>query len=54
MPFGGSKNPLDGVRAAFDFAKGKALGKPMGDPGFVIDASNVSKLGETAYGHWQK
>jgi ABC-type sugar transport system substrate-binding protein len=75
MPFGGSKNSLDGVRggwyemcfgmniygtgaqcvqAAVDFTKGKAFGKPMGDPGFVIDASNVSKLGETAYGHWEK
>ena len=75
MPFGGSKNSLDGLRggwyemcfgmniygtgaqcvqAAFDFTKGKAFGKPMGDPGFVIDASNISKLGETAYGHWEK
>jgi ABC-type sugar transport system substrate-binding protein len=75
MPFGGSKNSLDGVRgnwyemcfgmniygtgaqcvqAAVDYANGKAFGKPMGDPGFVIDASNVAKLGQTAYGNWEK
>jgi ABC-type sugar transport system substrate-binding protein len=75
MPFGGSKNSLDGVRgnwyemcfgmniygegqlcvqAAVDYANGKAFGKPAGDPGFIIDATNVAKLGETAYGHWEK
>ncbi len=75
MPFGGSKNSLDGVRggwyemcfgmniygtgaqcvqAAFDFTKGKAFGKPMGDPGFVIDAATVGTLGATAYGAWEK
>jgi ABC-type sugar transport system substrate-binding protein len=76
MPFGGSKNSLDGVRggwyemcfgmniygtgqqcveAAYNFvAKGKAFGKPMGDPGFVIDGTNIAKLGQTAYGNWEK
>jgi ABC-type sugar transport system substrate-binding protein len=75
MPFGGSKNSLDGVRggyyemcfgmniygtgaqcvqAAVDSTKGKAFGKPMGDPGFVIDAKTVGTLGATAYGAWEK
>jgi len=74
MPFGGSKNSLDGIRggfyemcfgmniygtgeqcvqAAYDFAKGKPLGKPLGDPGFIIDASNIAKQGATAYGNWE-
>jgi len=75
MPFGGSKNSLDGVMGgwfemclgmniygegqlcvggAVDAVNGKSLGKPAGDPGFIIDKTNVAKLGETAYGHWEK
>ena len=75
MPFGGSKNSLDGVRdgyyemcfgmniygegaqcvqGAVDLINGKTFDKPAGDPGFIIDQSNIEQFGKTAYGNWEK
>lgn len=75
MPFGGSKNTLDGIRDGFfemcfgmnifgtgeqcvqgavDLINGKTFDKPFGDPGFIIDQTNIDKFGKTAYGNWEK
>ncbi len=74
MPFGGSKNSLDGIRdgfiemcfgmniygtgeqcvqGAFDIINGKTFDSPLGDPGFIIDQSNIDQYGKTAYGNWE-